>query len=58
VLIKTIEGRDQYTSGHSIRVAEGTRRMAEHLKLRPRQVQVVETAALLHDIGKIDMAYG
>jgi putative nucleotidyltransferase with HDIG domain len=32
--------------------------MAEHLKLRPRQVQIVETAALLHDIGKIDMAYG
>lgn len=58
VLVKTIEARDQYTSGHSIRVAERTRRMAEHLKLGPRQVQMVETGALLHDIGKIDMAYG
>jgi len=58
VLVKTIEARDLYTSGHSIRVAERTRRMAEYLKLGPKQVQMVETGALLHDIGKIDMAYG
>ena len=58
VLVKTIEARDQYTSGHSIRVAERSRRMAEALRLGPRTIQMIETGALLHDIGKIDMAYG
>ena len=58
ILVKTIEARDQYTSGHSIRVAERSRRMAEALKLGPKLTQMIETGALLHDIGKIDMAYG
>jgi len=58
VLIRTLEARDQYTSGHSVRVAERSRRIALTLRLRPREIRVVETAALLHDIGKIDLAYG
>lgn len=58
VLVKTLEARDQYTSGHSIRVAERARRIAQELKLRPRRIRLIETAALLHDIGKIDLAYG
>lgn len=58
VLIKTLEARDRYTSGHSVRVAERSRRIAVTLGLRPRQVRLIETAALLHDIGKIDLAYG
>lgn len=58
VLVKTIEARDFYTSGHSIRVAEHSRLMAEALRLGPRAIQTIETGALLHDIGKIDMAYG
>jgi putative nucleotidyltransferase with HDIG domain len=58
VLVKTIEARDPYTSGHSIRVAERSRQMAEAMKLPPGQTQLIETGALLHDLGKIDMAYG
>lgn len=58
VLVKTLEARDPYTSGHSIRVAERSRRIAFHLRLRGRRVRLIETAALLHDIGKIDLAYG
>ena len=58
VLVKTIEARDPYTSGHSIRVAERSRQMAEAMRLPPGQTQLIETGALLHDIGKIDMAYG
>ncbi len=58
VLVKTLEARDRYTSGHSIRVAERSRKIAQALGLRMRQVRLVETAALLHDIGKIDLAYG
>lgn len=58
VLIKTLEARDEYTSGHSLRVAERSRRIAEQLGLRAPHVRRIETGALLHDIGKIDLAYG
>jgi putative nucleotidyltransferase with HDIG domain len=58
VLIRTLEARDTYTSGHSLRVSERSRRIATVLRLKPKQIRLVETAALLHDIGKIDMAYG
>jgi putative nucleotidyltransferase with HDIG domain len=57
VLIKAIETRDPYTSGHSVRVSALARIIAEELKLSAREVERVETAALLHDIGKIDMSY-
>ena len=58
VLIKTLEARDRYTSGHSVRVSEGARRIAGAMRIRGKQVRHIETAALLHDIGKIDLAYG
>jgi putative nucleotidyltransferase with HDIG domain len=57
VLIKTIETRDPYTSGHSVRVSQLAKAIAEDLDLSPTQVDDVETAALLHDIGKIDTVY-
>lgn len=57
VLIKTLEARDPYTSGHSIRVAERSKMIAQALQLKLSQVRTIETAALLHDIGKIDLAY-
>ena len=56
-LVKAIEVRDPYTSGHSQRVADLSRRIAEELRLPARQVSLIETAALLHDIGKIDQIY-
>ena len=57
VLIKTIETRDPYTSGHSVRVSQLAKAIAEDLDLPTTQVDDVETAALLHDIGKIDTVY-
>ena len=57
VLIKAIETRDPYTSGHSLRVSTLSRMIAEDHGLRSRTVNNVETAALLHDIGKIDALY-
>jgi putative nucleotidyltransferase with HDIG domain len=57
VLIKTIETRDPYTSGHSLRVSNLARLIAEDLGLSRRRVEQVETAGLLHDIGKIDTIY-
>jgi len=55
--IRTIEAKDPYTSGHSLRVATLSRELAEALRLPSHKVENVETAALLHDIGKIDFAY-
>ena len=57
VLVKAIETRDPYTSGHSVRVSTLARAIAEDLGLSRRMVERVEWAALLHDIGKIDMMY-
>jgi len=57
VLIKTLEAQDPYTSGHSVRVAERAKIIAKELGLGLKQIEHIETAALLHDIGKIDNAY-
>jgi putative nucleotidyltransferase with HDIG domain len=57
VLVKAIETRDPYTSGHSVRVSTLAKLVAEDLRLDRRMVRDVEIAALLHDIGKIDPDY-
>lgn len=53
LMVKAIEARDPYTSGHSVRVAEYARQIARDLGLHPKHVDQVGTAALLHDVGKI-----
>ena len=53
VMVKAIEARDPYTSGHSVRVSEMSRLIASELDLSPKEVEQIETAALLHDVGKI-----
>jgi len=57
LMVKTIEAQDPYTSGHSIRVAEAAREIGRLMGIRRRDMRNLETAALLHDIGKIDVAY-
>ena len=56
-LVKAIETRDPYTSGHSLRVSALSHRIAQKMGLPAKQVEQVETAALLHDIGKIEAIY-
>ncbi len=53
LMVKAIEARDPYTSGHSLRVCEYARSMARDLGLSSKQVDQIESAALLHDVGKI-----
>jgi putative nucleotidyltransferase with HDIG domain len=53
LMVKSIEARDPYTSGHSQRVAEIARLLARELGLHFREVDSIATAALLHDVGKI-----
>jgi HD-GYP domain-containing protein (c-di-GMP phosphodiesterase class II) len=45
--------RDRYTGDHSEAVVKLTVRVAEALALNPDEVARVETAALLHDVGKV-----
>ncbi|HWH04602.1 MAG TPA: HD-GYP domain-containing protein [Gemmatimonadales bacterium] len=53
LMVKAIEARDPYTSGHSRRVAEYAVAIARELGLSTRLVDSVKRAALLHDVGKI-----
>lgn len=53
VMVKAIEARDPYTSGHSLRVRELSRAIALEMDLSAEEIEEVETAALLHDVGKI-----
>ncbi len=53
LMVKAIEARDPYTSGHSRRVAEYASTIARELGLSAKDVDNIKTAALLHDVGKI-----
>jgi putative nucleotidyltransferase with HDIG domain len=56
-LVKAIEIRDPYTSGHSLRVSQLAQRIAEELGLGRISVDLIANAALLHDVGKIEAVY-
>lgn len=57
LMVKAIEARDPYTSGHSQRVAELARAISHGAGMSARAVERIETAALLHDVGKIHEQY-
>jgi putative nucleotidyltransferase with HDIG domain len=52
LMVKNIEARDPYTSGHSQRVSHYARILARESGISLRQVELVATAGLLHDVGK------
>jgi putative nucleotidyltransferase with HDIG domain len=56
-LVMAIETRDEYTSGHSLRVQRLSERIGTALGLAARQLDELSTAALLHDVGKIEVGY-
>ena len=53
LMVAAIEARDPYTSGHSRRVSEHAKTIAQIVGLRASVAKRVEIAALLHDVGKI-----
>lgn len=53
VLVRAIEASDPYTSGHSIRVSAYSEAIAKQVGLPQGKIDLIKSAALLHDIGKI-----
>lgn len=49
----TIDAKDTYTSGHSLRVAKCAEAIAQRLGWTEEEIQNIHYIALLHDIGKI-----
>ncbi len=55
-LAGALEARDSYTSGHSERVTKYSVNLAEAIGLDSEEQRLIESAALLHDIGKIGIS--
>ena len=53
MLLTAVQARDSYTAVHSRQVVTLARAVAERLDLDHAEIEVVEGAALLHDLGKI-----
>ena len=52
-LVRAIDIKDKYTKGHSVRVAQYSRMIAERYYHDPKTIQKIYQIALLHDIGKL-----
>lgn len=56
IMSKFIDTADSYTQAHSVRVSIYASATARRLRLADQEVEDVRVAALLHDIGKIDVS--
>ena len=52
-LAHTIDAKDEYTKGHSVRVAQYSRMIAQRMGLSAEECENIYYMGLLHDIGKI-----
>ncbi len=52
-IARTIDAKDEYTNGHSIRVGFYSKVIAENMGMSSDEVDNIYYIALLHDIGKI-----
>jgi response regulator RpfG family c-di-GMP phosphodiesterase len=56
--VSSLEAKDAYTRGHSERVADYARLMAQACGFKRRELDMVTFGAMLHDIGKIGVSEG
>ncbi|BCK87019.1 cyclic di-GMP phosphodiesterase response regulator RpfG [Sideroxyarcus emersonii] len=54
-LAATVEMRDPYTAGHQRRVAELAIAIAKELHLAEEQIEGIQLAGVVHDVGKIQI---
>ena len=55
-LVNAIDAKDNYTSGHSARVATYSKAIAKEVGLSDEKCREVYFSALLHDVGKIGIS--
>jgi len=55
-LVSTLDAKDLYTRGHSVRVALVGRQLGEEFKLPDDDLHDIYLSGLLHDVGKIGVA--
>lgn len=58
LIAKTLDAKDHYTAGHSLRVMDYAVRVAKILNLTEQDIEMLKQACLLHDIGKISIPDG
>ncbi len=56
LLLGTISGKDKYTFGHSERVMSYSIQIGNAMCLDLERIKILKIAALLHDIGKVEIA--
>jgi len=54
-LVELIEEKDSYTAGHSLRVANYSKIIAQELGCSEDECKLIYEAGILHDIGKINI---
>ena len=57
-LVRTIDAKDRYTNGHSLRVADYAMEIAKRMNKTPEEQEKIYYAGLLHDVGKIRIPEG
>ena len=55
MILRHFVSKDKYTENHSYRVSVYAVRIASHLRLSAERIEDVRAAALLHDIGKLEI---
>jgi putative nucleotidyltransferase with HDIG domain len=58
LIAKTVDAKDHYTAGHSLRVMDYAVKIAKSLNLSRAEIELLKHACLLHDIGKISIPDG
>ncbi len=53
VIVNTLEAKDPYTNGHSIRVTNMSKTLTEYMYGQTQLLSEIEIAGKLHDVGKI-----
>ena len=58
LIARTLDAKDHYTAGHSLRVMDYAVKIARSLDLPENEIELLKHACLLHDIGKIGIPDG
>ena len=58
LIAKTLDAKDEYTAGHSLRVLDYALKIADELNFSETDKEILKQACLLHDIGKIGIPDG